>query len=314
MSFTDSQDRLLALLDKIEPRLKRKFLEVVDNMQRRLSLDEIVAALESGQILTLFEDVVVSEFGNFSTDVTAAAVVAGEDTAEFLSSTFRTLVTFDTMDPIFTNQMRENQLRLVREFSEEQRRATSDALVEGVRRGLNPRDQARNFRNSIGLTSRQLAAVNNFRRLLEEGSSEVFQRNLRDRRFDSTVRRAQQTDTDLTQAQIDRMVQRYQEKYLTYRSEVIARTEALSSVHQGTEESFRQGAERGLYALEELERKWNDADDPRVRASHARLDGMVRGFGETFPGDDGELRFPGDPLAPASETAQCRCVLSTRLP
>jgi len=209
--------------------------------------------------------------------------------------------------------MQQERLRLIRNFTADQREATRSALTDGIRRGLNPRDQARMFRDSIGLTGRQQAAVNNYRRLLEEGNSEALQRQLRDRRFDPTVRRAIRTGEPLTTAQIDRMVSRYSDRMRSYRATVIARTEALRAVHQGTEELYRQAIDEGHLNSDQLMRTWHDADDRRVRASHNRLDGLERRIGDTFPGDEGPLRFPGDPEAPAAETVQCRCVLSTRI-
>jgi len=49
------------------------------------------------------------------------------------------------------------------------------------------------------------------------------------------------------------------------------------------------------------------------KRSEASLDGQVRNYGETWDINGASLRFPGDPLAPIEETAQCRCALSTRL-
>lgn len=109
------------------------------------------------------------------------------------------------------------------------------------------------------------------------------------------------------------MVGRYRERYIKYRAEVIGRTEALRAVHQGTQEMYRQAVEQGAMSSTEYKHKWVSARDKRVRDSHRHLNGLVRMEGETFPGNDGALKYPGDPDAPASETVQCRCCLSTRL-
>ena len=183
---------------------------------------------------------------------------------------------------------------------------------------MNPREQARLFRNTIGLTESQEQAVRNFRRLLSAGrdgtpSTQALNRALSDGRFDRTVRRAIRQGDILSSAQVERMVDRYRERYVKYRAEVVARTEALRSVHEGTEEMYRQAIELGQFREDQLQRTWVTAGDERVRGSHRALNGEVRGLDGVWEAQGGTLRYPGDPNAPASESISCRCVLSTRV-
>lgn len=312
-TVTDPANRLLELMDQMEPRVRRDFLNAVANMTEAFTLSEIVELIETGQLLVAFEPIVEGEARNLATQVTGGFVVAGENTANFLTEALGVQVVFDQTNTRAVEVMRANQLRMVQGFTREQMQATQQALVDGVRRGLNPREQARNFRDNIGLTATQQRAVENYRRLLETRSSDALNRQLRDKRFDSTVRRSIQTDTPLSQEQINRMVSRYQDRYVRYRSEVIARSESLSAVNQATEEAYQQAIDEGIIDAENLEKKWLTARDERVRSSHRNLHGMVRNVNETFPGEDGELMFPGDPSAPASETANCRCALARRI-
>ncbi len=69
----------------------------------------------------------------------------------------------------------------------------------------------------------------------------------------------------------------------------------------------------GQIRPEQIEAKWVTASDERVRSSHVRLNGQVRMIGEVWEADGGPLRYPGDPDGPASETTQCRCVLTRRI-
>lgn len=208
--------------------------------------------------------------------------------------------------------MRRSQLSLIREFTNQQRLSTRLALVEGISQGLNPRQQALLFRQSIGLTQRQMQAVINYRRLLEQGDAAALQRALRDRRFDPTVQSSILGDRPLTPAQIDRMVDRYHARYIAHRAEVIARTEALRSVHDGAQAAYRQAIDLGVLAADDLIQEWVTASDERVRGSHAFMHGQQRPIGEAFlSGAGNALRWPGDIDAPGSETIQCRCVLVT---
>ena len=210
--------------------------------------------------------------------------------------------------------MRANQLRLVTNFTQGQIEATKSALLQGVEAGLNPRQQALLFRQSIGLTENQITWVMNYRRLLEEGSKDVFDRVLRDRRFDSTILNAINNDEPLSSKQIDRIVERYRERVLIYRSETIARTESLSAVHQGVDNMYFQAIDSGVLDETNMQQTWHTSPpEKRIRDSHKSMDGQVRKMGEAFESGAGNyLRYPGDPEAPVAERVDCRCMKTTR--
>ena len=310
---TDPAKRLASLLARVEPGMRIALLNAIVTAKASIGLEELVMLIEEGRLQEAIDAAARAGSVRLAEGYAAVYTIAGKEGAEFLTDVLDVVVDFDQVNVRAVQVMQGERLRLINEFTAEQRRATREAMVDGITRGLNPVEQARNFRQSIGLTAKQQAAVQNYRRLLDAGSSEALTRELRDRRFDRTVRRAVRTGEPLTQAQVDRMVDRYSERYVRYRSEVIARTESLRAVHQGTEEAYLQAIDQGALVPDQLERQWHDAHDARVRSSHRNLNGMVRRIGETFPGANGPLRFPGDPSAPASESVQCRCVLSTRI-
>lgn len=316
---TDPASRIERVLRGQEARMRRAFDTAVNVIRDDTTLEQLADLLERG----LFEEALAAlelAAAGLAAQQSAALIAAAQDTAQFLSTAALTVtVSFDVTNTRAVRLMQENRLGLIREFTDAQRAATREALTQGIRDGANPRDQARRFRESIGLTRRQTQSVNNFRRLLttarQDGlpSREALDRVLRDRRFDRSILRAIDTNEPLTAGQVDTMVERYRSRLLRHRSEVIARTEALRTVHQGTEEMYQQAIEAGQIRPEQLTRTWVTAQDERVRSSHQRLNGQVRALNEVWQADAGVLRFPGDPAAPASETIQCRCVLSTRM-
>jgi hypothetical protein len=245
---------------------------------------------------------------------------SARSTALWLSTSALTVsVSFNQVNTAAVEAMQTNRLRLIREFSNEQRAATHQALLRGIQEGANPIEQARAFRDSIGLTKAQEAAIANYKRLLKNVGSDkaatrnVLDRALRDGRFDRTVARAAREGVALDAAQIDRMTARYREKMIKYRAEMIARTEALSSVNQGVDQMYQQAYDSGALKPEEVKEKWVSAHDARVRSSHSHLNGQIHNVGEKWQGADGELRYPGDPEAPASERIHCRCIVTRRL-
>lgn len=319
--ITDTKARIDALIAREERRIAAIFRAAIRNVLEELDLKRVATMLEAGQLEDALQ--LTREIGErLGLAAQTSFIGSGTATAAWLATAGVKSIVFDQVNERAVAAMRANTLRLVREFTAEQRAATKAALIEGITRGANPREQARAFRSSIGLTERQMLAVQRYRAALEgvgrQGvprgeQAEALKRALRDARSDRSIKRAMRQMIPLPAAQIDSMVDRYQARYIKYRSEVIARTEALRSVHEGVEEAFAQGTEQGAWAAEDLERTWDASGDARVRDSHRFLDGQKRKMGEPWRTSNGVIRYPGDPMAPASETVQCRCVLLTRV-
>lgn len=315
----DPAERIERLVRGTAPAIRRAFEQAIRLIEDARTLDQIADLLAQGRFEEALSEVEAAALllaNQYGTSLNRAAQAA----AEFLTESVLTVaISYDVTNESAVAAARENQLRLVTSFTQQQRETTRLAITEGIAGGLNPRDQARAFRDSIGLTPSQMRAVSNFRRLLAAGtlgqpSAEALTRALRDRRFDRSVRRAIRDGQALSQEQIDKMVERYRQRYIKYRSEVIARTEALRAVHEGTDAMYQQAIDAGEFTAEQLRRRWVTAADERVRGSHRSLDGQERPKGQSWTSGNGfSLRFPGDPQAPASETVQCRCVISTRI-
>jgi hypothetical protein len=101
---------------------------------------------------------------------------------------------------------------------------------------------------------------------------------------------------------------------LQYRSQTIARSEALRAIHVGQDAEYRQAIADGHLRADQLEQEWNTAADERVRHSHRAMNGQKRPFGEAFVSGLGNLLlYPGDPSAPAEDVIDCRCAVGTRI-
>jgi len=309
---TDSFERLIKLIDKYEADIKGKFISSVNAVKSDLLISELVDLLENNRIneaLDLIVDIPIS----ISTSVNLSYVETGNSTAKVIAQVAAVPVFFDQTNIRAANFMRSNHASLVREFTNEQRQAATEAIIDGITRGINPREQARNFRNSVGLTAKQQQSVINFRNMLLNRDSQVLRRKLRDRRFDPSVLASLEGRRNLTPAQIEKMVDRYRERFIKFRAEVIARTEALRSIHEANDDAYLQAIQAGQIDESLLEREWVTTRDSRLRDSHRPMHGQTRAFGEKFRSGFGNLlMFPGDRTAPISETAQCRCSVITR--
>lgn len=311
---SDNGRQLSRLLSGADADFRAAFLRVVAATVSQHTLGQVADLIERGQA-----DAAVRALGPaagaLATTWAKWYVEAGTTTAGFVGrATAQVGVHFGGTNARAVDLVRANQLRLVREFTEEQRAATRQALVRGVAAGANPVEQARAFRQSIGLTRYQEQAVENYRQALQSGGTSALDRELRDRRFDRTVESAAADGRSLSSSQVENMVGRYRERFIAYRAESIARTESLSSVHEGMQEAFSQAADNGAIQSADVERTWSTSEDNRVRDSHDAMDGQVRGLDEPFESGDGnQLMYPGDPAAPPEDRVNCRCNVSYRL-
>lgn len=318
MAWDDPATRLNDLLDQQEYRIANVFRAAVIALKDEIDLDALADLIEQGRVNEAMEQLV--EVANrLGVASNVAFVTSGQSTAQWMTAAGVGRVVFDQVNWRAVAAMQQNQLTIIREFTNEQRRATNLALVSGIEAGINPREQARNFRDSIGLTEEQWSHVASYRAVLERvgtdenGQKAALQRALRDKRGDAQVLRAIRESRPLPKEKIDWLVERYAARYVKHRAEVIGRTEALRSVHQGNEAMYQQAIDDKTIDPERIERKWVTRLDGRERKTHLFLNGQKRAWGEVWTTKNGVIKYPGDPDAPASETIQCRCALTTRI-
>ena len=219
--------------------------------------------------------------------------------------------TFNPTNERAISLMQDARLNFIQGFSDEQKAITRQILANAFAQGQGVRQTASQLMDSIGLTRTQLAMVDNYRRALERGSVDALTRQLRDRRFDSTVQRAIDGDVGLTSDQIDRMVDRYRQQMVNYRAENIARTESLSILSAARQEAMDQVIEQTGIDRSNVTRIWHATKDNRTRDSHAEMDNQEVAMDQPFESGLGnELMYPGDPSAPAADRVNCRCSIS----
>lgn len=225
-------------------------------------------------------------------------------------ATIGTELSFDLLNPKAIDFLRAYAFDLIRQISQGTRESIRDVILEGFQEGKHPYEQAREIRDFIGLTTAQARAVRNYRRMLESGSSpdlrEALTRALRDGRFDSTLLTAANTGGTLSQGKVDAMVARYQERYLSYRAQTIARTETLRASNAGQQFLWEDAVDQGLLQEDKTRRYWVTTPDERlcpVCEAIPRQNPKGVRMGEPFQTDLGAIDYP--PAHPS-----CRCATS----
>lgn len=209
-------------------------------------------------------------------------------------------LTYDPIAPATVAEQRQVQSTWLKRMADTVEAVIDQDIRQGLTNGMTAEDIARVIKATIGLTPRQAAAVENFRRLLENGDAGALDRVLRDRRFDASVQRLIDGGT-VDQDKIDRMVQRYAEKYQAHRAMVIARTESLRATNAGKRAAWAQYADS---TGSDVLRWWLTAADERVCPVCSAIplmnpDGVP--LGEMYDTPDGPMMMPPEPHA------NCRC-------
>ena len=211
------QKRLERLLASYERKIRDGFRDKIDEARRKVRIPELAALIENGDIeAALAVALIIPQ--EINALALAAFLAAAEQTSKEIFTAISIDVKFDDAQANAEAIMANRAFQVTSRFTQKQEDAVREVLLDGIRRGLNPRQQAIALRNSIGLTANQVKAVNNFRRLLEEGSKEVLTRKLRDKRFDRTINRGIRESKRIEQERIDKMVTRYRERYIKYRA------------------------------------------------------------------------------------------------
>lgn len=201
--------------------------------------------------------------------------------------------------------------QMIREVSDETVKAVQIAVNQGVITGRNPRQIARDFRSSIGLTSRQEQTVQRLRAALEKGEAGYV--NSLTTVTDSAKNAV--SAGKLSESQIDKIVEQTRLRYVKQRTETIARTESLRATSVGQDLAIHEGQITGAISSELLKR-WLYRHDTRTRDAHISA-GETNGWipmNRPFSTPLGPLMFPRDPNGSASNTINCRCRVQYSLP
>lgn len=303
------------IADKYDLRIREALNIVWENVRRSENLANLEYIIEtqgvtgllpiletlpdelSAQLRPVIEDA-ISESGRVVVQVLPKAAVTAP-------------VVFSLVTPQVSAYINNYVGQMIREVSDETVKAVQIAVNQGVVTGRNPRQIARDFRSSIGLTQRQEMTVQRLRSALEKGEA-GYVNSL------TTVTEGAKNAVSagkLSQDQMDKIVEQTRLRYVKQRTETIARTESLRAVSVGQDQAIRQGQVMGSISSELLKR-WLYRKDGRARDAHISA-GETNGWipmNRPFSTPLGPLMFPRDPNGSASNTINCRCRVQYSLP
>lgn len=284
-----------ALAEKLEPTLAKAVRDLIKDHVASVSLDDLEAALKDGQTYKVLDIIggvdpvkaaAVKE--QLQNTVWAGGAFAVAESPVFREARFA----FNRLNPALVSWLDTYSLNLIRDIDDKTRASVSQALVDGMTAGKSPLDQARQIKQVVGLTENQAKSVANYRKELEgfhkkrsakawglgnersrQSGLEVLRvdaktgkpidgievRRLRDQRYDAQLKRAMENKKPLTPEQIDKMVDRYQERMIQNRARTIARAESMRALNAGSGEAWRQAVEERKFDGSLVRKFWKDA-------------------------------------------------------
>lgn len=312
--------RLIQAAEKYEPRIKKTLLQIFKQVKNDIPDARLVELLSQGNLQAALDELRILQpalMRQLQPILVEANIQGAQITIDiFPQENVHNNFAFDLFQTTAAETLRTSQLNLIRLISSNTRQAIESALVRGLSEGLNPRSAASLYKDTLGLTPNQEAAVRNYRKALESGDMGALNRELRDRRSDKKIRRLFEERKSLPQEQIDKLVDKYRQNYITHRAETIARTESLRAVDLASQETERQMVASPDVDTEGVVKDWIPVYDARTRNAHLKIPGLnpngVSIDSGVFETPLGPLRFPRDPLGAAKNTINCRCTIAYR--
>lgn len=199
---------------------------------------------------------------------------------------------FDMLNPRVIDAIRTMETRQLDSLKADIRDTFRAFIENGLRNGDGVATIAREVRGIVGLAPSQLQEALNFRAKLEQGDfSGALGYQLRDKRFDPTLRRLQESGVKLTPAQLEAMGNAYMRKKIAFNATVNARTAATNALKLGQDLSWGDAVDKGIVDPQLLEGTWRGMMDLVERPEHVAMEGQTHAYGEPFSNDQ---RYPGE--------------------
>lgn len=329
-------EQLDALFEKLAPQIAAAFREAVQDVVDNAILRQVVDAVEANDFERAWRALGYSPpvFNRLVLSIQEGFMSAGIATMQSFPRYIPTAtgekvpLRFDIRDPRAEQWLRDQSSSLITGIEDDMRNSVRNTLVVGMEEGRNPRSVALDIVGRlnqqtgkreggvIGLGAREETWSRSARVKLSTLDETYFDLALRDKRFDTTVRRAIERGEKLPPDVVIKLVDRYRANALRHRGETVGRTEALAALNRSEYVATKQAFETGNIPQSAVKRIWDDAGDRRVRPEHHAMHGQSVGLDEAFVSPTGaRMMHPGDTSLGASgkDVIGCRCKVRTEV-
>lgn len=270
------------IADSLAPKQRRAFNEALAAIRGGIDQEDLTRALSAQDVQRVMAAIRAAgfekEFRRLQRVLPEGVRRGAEATAEHLSGVGGVTLSFDLKNPRATAWLRQHGGNLVREVSEETRLAIRNLTIRMFDQGIPPVKAARMLRGSIGLTSHQEAIVANYRSQLLDVVEGVTDRAAIRARY----RLSPRIPRELSRQRAEQLAQKYRERWINHRANVIATHEPLQAAQAGKRIIWEEMGDAGAFEKTEVKRGWIVTPDDRLCPICAPMVGQVVGFDEAF--------------------------------
>lgn len=304
-----------------ERQIEQAFLRGARGISDAVRLSQLKDALSSGDYGAILNavDIEPAAFDELRVLLTRTYAESGQ--LELNRNRFDVPVRWNSANPRVEDYARNVIGQHITLITDDMRLAVRDTVADGYAFGrsvdrmaldiVGRMDGGHRRGGVVGLNQQQAQWLANMRRALETDPKAALRYGLRDRRFDSLLRRS---DT-LTAEQVDRISQYYANKLLLSRGKMIARTERGAAINAGRQEAWQQAIDKTGLDPSRIVKEWRHSSRMMYpRDAHVAASGdIVRGLNGTFTINGYTCQYPHDPSLPASEVINCGCQVRYRV-
>jgi hypothetical protein len=319
--------RVERAIRRLERKLALAFLYSLQVMRRDIPWNEVEEAIrnhDTNYLLSFFNvDPVAGGMISFIDAMNQAYVQCGQLQALCGQNLLQQYgisnpIGFDPMDPTIHGEFLDFKKNLITKLAVGFRSTALAIINQAVFRGGGMQISSIFITNWIqsclGLTPAQALACDNFRNMLENRNPKVLDRDLRDKRYDNTVYNAFNSNTSLTDEQVDSMTSAYQDKYGKSRAMMLGMlisSFVMDAAGKAYFDAVKKAGQVPNSAV--LIQYWNNMGDDKVRELHINIPDLNekgQPQGTPFKTDGGPLMYPRDPSGTPENTYNCRCYLT----
>lgn len=232
-------------------------MEAVDSAGRIASVRELLTIIEEGDIVALNALAVRMVTEGLIPSAVQFVLAMQEIINAVGAAVAATLGTSFTLDnPAVIGWIRQHVGSLILGFGEDAIASVRALAEKAYIEGIGTRAFARQLRPALGLLPRHIDTV---RRYVDQLiAAEVPANRIAD------------------------LAELYAHRLLTWRANMIARTETMAATHAGQIEAWTQAAQQGMFDITTAEIRWVVTEDDRLCPLCAPLDGKTIPFGGQF--------------------------------
>lgn len=322
---------LLKIVDEMKPILQASLTNGINVFKENIDLKLIARLYEAGDFAGIEQALEIDGLAaqlrpRVERNLTKTVQLSAQKTKKFFDKAIRRLIPgvgvpkpFDISNPRILRFIEKQTGELMVNITDTTLANVKRIISDGFNRGLPGRVVSPTIRGVVGLTDRQAIAAERFRFNLEEGNLTrltQFQRKtvaphlgrgVKNINFDKP-NILDQFKIAVNRQKLTTMVDRYEQRHLKVRSDMVADTEASFAMNFGQQEVWEQNAQEGLFDRNKALKVWLTVPDDKLdKKMCAPLDGVAVPLDQTF-----DVPTVGPQLAPPAHP-KCRCLMELDL-